>query len=104
MLVFDCPSCGGKLQMPENLAGKKVRCATCQGVITAPADGAAAITADPASVSAPAATGVTAPEHARQSRPTTQDDDDERLRRGPRRDGATAAAAATGIGVGAILL
>jgi Protein of unknown function (DUF1559) len=107
MLVFDCPSCGAKLQMPENLAGKKVRCATCQGIITAPVEGetSAAITADPAAVSAPAATGVTAPEHARASRPTTaDDDDDERLRRGPRRDGSTAAAAATGLGVGAIVL
>src|SRR5882724_7511349 len=98
MLVFDCPSCGAKLQMPENLAGKKVRCATCQGVITAPADVAAAITADPPPESAPAATGVTVPEHARASRPTSADDgyDDERQRPGPRRDGSTAVAAATG--------
>lgn len=105
MLVFDCPSCGAKLQMPENLAGKKVRCATCQGIITAPADQADAITADSPSESAPAATGVTAPEHARASRPMAAEDDydDDRSRRGPRRDGSTAAAA-TGIGVGAIVL
>jgi len=40
MLTFDCPSCGGKLQMPRELAGKEVRCSSCQAVVTAPPPGA----------------------------------------------------------------
>jgi hypothetical protein len=89
MLVFNCPSCGGKLQMPENLAGKKVRCATCQGVITAPlSDGPAeGITADAPPSKAAERTAVRAPENSRPARRSADDDDnDDRSRRGPRRD------------------
>jgi Protein of unknown function (DUF1559) len=36
MLVFPCPSCSAKLQLAEDMAGKKIRCGSCQSVITAP--------------------------------------------------------------------
>jgi hypothetical protein len=105
MLVFNCPSCGGKLQMPENLAGKKVRCATCQEVITAPSgdEPTEGITADPAPSKTAARNAVTAPENTRSSRrgrDNGDDDDDDRSRRGPRRDGP---AKKSGMGAGAIL-
>src|SRR5882724_4374243 len=105
MLVFNCSSCGAKLQMPEELAGKQVRCATCQGIITAPVDPSAAISAEPGPVSPPAATGVTAPENVRSPRPAAdeRDDRDDDLRRGTRRDGSTAVAASAGIGAGVII-
>lgn len=35
--VVECPSCGQKLKVPENLLGKKVRCSKCQGAFTAAA-------------------------------------------------------------------
>jgi hypothetical protein len=92
MLVFNCPSCGGKLQMPENLAGKKVRCATCQGVITAPlSDGPAeGITAAAPPSKAAERTAVTAPEHARPPRRSADNDndnDDDAIDDRARRDG-----------------
>jgi hypothetical protein len=105
MLVFDCPSCGGKLQMPENLAGKKVRCGKCQGVVTAPLgdDPTEGITADPAPSRAADRTAVTAPANARSSRRSLADDDadaDDERRRGPRRDES---AKKGGMGTGAII-
>ena len=33
--VSECPSCGQKLKVPDNLAGKKVRCAKCAGTFVA---------------------------------------------------------------------
>src|SRR5262245_10078265 len=36
-IVVECPSCGQKLKVPENLEGKKVRCSKCQGTFTAEA-------------------------------------------------------------------
>jgi hypothetical protein len=93
--------------MPEDLAGKKVRCATCQSVITAPAVGgtSAAITADEGPLNAPSAAAVTTPENVRSSRPAADADEDyDEPRRGPRRDGSNAGiAAAAGLGAGAII-
>lgn len=40
-IVVECPSCGQKLKVPDNLAGKKVRCSKCQGAFTAAAPEAA---------------------------------------------------------------
>jgi hypothetical protein len=40
-IVVECPSCGQKLKVPDNLAGKKVRCSKCQGAFTAEAPEAA---------------------------------------------------------------
>src|SRR5437588_12933908 len=34
-LVVECPSCGKKLKVPDNLIGKQVRCADCAGTFTA---------------------------------------------------------------------
>ncbi len=91
MLVFPCPSCGANLQMPDDQAGKKVRCPSCQGVIVAPSAGATseAISAAPA-----------APKRA--AAPGTDEDDDDRPRRRDRggAGGATAAAATAGISAG----
>jgi hypothetical protein len=96
MLVFDCPSCGAKLEMPDNLAGKKVRCGSCQQVATAPAlsNTAGAIQADPP----PPPKGA--------GRSLDQDDDmeDRPRRRGGRNDAAAAVAATgAGMGIGAII-
>jgi hypothetical protein len=111
MLAFDCPSCGSKLQMSEELAGKKVRCASCQGVVVAPQAGTSeAITAEPAAAAAVPAPTAVIPEKARPARRSAAAADDvdrdEDDRRGPRRDGGdkTAVAAAAGFGVGAIVL
>ena len=107
MLAVDCPSCGATLQMPENLAGKKVRCATCQKVISAPAGNAEAdgITADPARAKSSAPDAVTARENVRGARDREATEDDDRAdgpRRGPRRDGSGNAVKA-GMGAGAIV-
>lgn len=42
-ITLNCPSCGGKLSVPDNLAGRKVKCPKCATVITAPAADAGAI-------------------------------------------------------------
>jgi predicted Zn finger-like uncharacterized protein len=34
-MQVECPSCGQKLKVPDNLAGKKVRCSKCQGTFMA---------------------------------------------------------------------
>lgn len=36
-VVFSCPSCGKRLSVPDDLAGKSVRCPQCQTVCEAPA-------------------------------------------------------------------
>ncbi len=99
MLKFACPSCGVQLQMADELAGKQVRCGSCQQVVTAPASSATAITTE-----APPPADV--PRSQRPTVPPEDDDRDER-RRGPRRDagdgGSTAAATGAGIGIGVIL-
>src|SRR5437868_4153356 len=37
MAVVECPSCGQELNVPDDLAGKKVRCTKCAGTFTAAA-------------------------------------------------------------------
>src|ERR1043166_9951157 len=105
MLVFTCSSCGAKLQMGEELAGEKVRCSSCQAVITAASvDEAAAIQAVPG-----APTPWSFQKSAPAEEPPARDQDDadaDIRRRGPRRDagGTTGAAVGAGIGAGAIVL
>lgn len=41
-IVAACPSCGAKLNIPDNLLGKKVRCATCKTIFEARGDASAA--------------------------------------------------------------
>ena len=36
MLVFPCAHCNQTLSVPDTVAGKKVRCPRCQGVLEAP--------------------------------------------------------------------
>jgi predicted Zn finger-like uncharacterized protein len=38
MQIFTCPQCGKKYKVPENAAGKKVRCKNCQHVSRVPQD------------------------------------------------------------------
>jgi hypothetical protein len=105
MLVFPCPSCSAKLQMSEDLAGKKVRCSSCKEVVTAPerSGPSDAIKSGPAQ----------APTSVAPGKPRTKGgsdrDDDESSRRGSGGDIAAAAGtaavatAAGGLGIGAIL-
>jgi LSD1 subclass zinc finger protein len=102
MLVFACPSCGTKLEMPDELAGKKVRCASCQTVIAAPAAATSdAITAEPV---APAPTAVSPAKKRAARRETDEDRDDEDRDDRPKRGAGDGAKVAAGIGVGAIVL
>jgi hypothetical protein len=108
MLVFACPSCSAKLQMSDDLAGKKVRCASCDKVVIAPAaDEAGAITASP---NAKAAVSADKPQRSPVDPPDDRvedDDRDDRRRRRGRNDAATAAGAAAagaGLGIGMILI
>src|SRR5437868_10152800 len=107
MLVFPCPQCGAKLQMSDDLAGKKVRCGSCQSVVTTPADSATsdAIQAEDAPVKS-RPTGVKAGA-AKAGKVGDRDDDadnDRPRRRSGSGDGATMAkAAAAGIGLGGII-
>jgi hypothetical protein len=102
MLVFTCSSCGAKLQMGEELAGKQVRCSSCQAVVTAPlVDEQAAIQAAPSS---PAP--VPFEKSDAKGVPPRERDDRDDIRRGPRRDVGSSAGAAVGagLGIGAIVM
>jgi hypothetical protein len=99
MIDFPCPSCGARLQMSEDLAGKKVRCSSCKAVVTAPQSGETSEAIQ--SGASPAAVAAGAPRGQRGS-----DDDDDRARRRSGSDAAAAAgtaAAAGGLGAGAII-
>ena len=112
MLLFECPSCQSKLQVPEAHAGKKIKCPKCQEMAVVPAAEAAdddeGITAAP-----PAPTAVTTPDNApakkgkRRVRDGDDDEDDEdadRPRRRRDRDDGSAAAKTAGISVVVIVL
>ncbi len=45
MIVFPCARCGQKLQIPDDFAGKPVRCSVCKHVMTSPAPVAVAVAA-----------------------------------------------------------
>lgn len=45
MIVFACARCGQKLQIPDDFAGKPVRCSVCKHVMTSPAPVAVAVAA-----------------------------------------------------------
>src|SRR5579885_164082 len=36
MIVFPCARCGQKLQVPESISGKQVRCSVCKNVMNCP--------------------------------------------------------------------
>lgn len=46
--VLQCPSCESKLRVPDDLAGKKVKCPKCNTAFSAEVDGASSATAAPA--------------------------------------------------------
>jgi LSD1 subclass zinc finger protein len=114
MLVFPCPSCGAKLQMAEDLAGKKVRCASCQAVVSAPekSETSDAITAGPGpavSSAAISSAGKSGPGPKRSADADEPDRDEDRPA-GRRPQGgdvgkaaATTAAVAGGLGIGAVV-
>jgi hypothetical protein len=89
--------------MSEDLAGKKVRCASCQSVVTAPADAGAS-----AAIKADAGRPPKAAVSTADDRPRERDEDEDRSERRRRRSssdntGAAVAAAGAGLGIGAII-
>lgn len=60
MIKFRCESCGQKLGVPDNFAGKKVRCTGCAAPVRVPGEAAAPKPAQPAQ---------SKPQSKRQSRP-----------------------------------
>ena len=61
-LAIACPSCGTRLQVPDNLAGRQVKCSKCGAVMLVP--GAAAPPPAPAPPAAPRIARPTAPARA----------------------------------------
>ena len=70
-LVVECPSCGRKLSVPDELAGKQVRCADCAGTFVA----------EKPRASAPPPMPAPGPAPSRRSRDDDDDDDDRPSRR-----------------------
>ena len=71
-LVVECPSCGRKLKVPDELAGKQVRCADCAGTFVAEKP-------------RPAAPPTPAPQQLVPARTRDEDNDDDRGDRPSRR-------------------
>jgi tetratricopeptide (TPR) repeat protein len=59
MIVLDCPSCGSKVQICDELAGTKVRCPHCWAAVAAPAATSEAISAEAPPPAALASSTVT---------------------------------------------
>jgi phage FluMu protein Com len=69
-ITLDCPSCGRSLNVPDTLAGKKVKCPQCEESVSVPAEDSEAVTQEPRS-----------PQPAGRRQPRRPDeDDDEDLR------------------------
>jgi predicted Zn finger-like uncharacterized protein len=73
MLIFNCDECGAQLKLKDDSAGKKVRCPSCQAVVTAPAESAS-----------DEATAISASASAR--RRSADDDEDVRSKKRSRHD------------------
>ncbi|MCI0682968.1 MAG: hypothetical protein L0Y71_12770 [Gemmataceae bacterium] len=95
-ITVSCPSCGGTIKAPENLAGRKVKCPKCTAVMMLPAaaGGIEAIQATPPAPAAPPAmpSASPAPPPPRQSsrradREDRDDWDDDRPSRADRDGG-----------------
>ncbi|MGL4420806.1 MAG: hypothetical protein ACRCZF_09100, partial [Gemmataceae bacterium] len=67
-MSVECPSCGVGLSLPENLAGKSIRCKSCGEVFTVPS----------------AASVAKAKPTKAASRPVVDDDDDDDVDDNPR--------------------
>lgn len=79
-ITVSCPSCGGKINAPDNLAGRKVKCPKCSAPMMLPSDNAvteAIQTAAPAPAAPPPPSAP--PPRSRPARPAQDDDyyDDE---------------------------
>jgi C4-type Zn-finger protein len=77
-----CPGCGATLRLRDDLAGKRVKCPKCQGVLTVPA-AEEPIEVEP-ELEVEAITTEPAPRKSR--RPVRDEEDEERPRRRRRRD------------------
>jgi len=99
-----CPSCGAKINAPDNLAGRSVKCPKCANPFTVPAAGAAAdaIQATPA---APAYVAPPTPPRrpAREARDEDADWDDDRARDDYDR-GRAPAAGSNGLAIAGMVL
>jgi uncharacterized Zn finger protein (UPF0148 family) len=82
MIVFDCPACKSKLQVPDEHAGKLMRCPSCQKTAPIPSADATAVAAEP--IPPPAAAPVKVPTPA-WDQPDANEDRDERDEDRPRR-------------------
>src|SRR5262245_16581401 len=84
--VSECPSCGQKLKVPDNLAGKKVRCSKCAGTFVGDN-----VTASAAAAPPPAPVRSTRPRdeepEERYDDRRAEEEEEERPRRRSRRDG-----------------
>lgn len=92
MLVFRCNECGAQLKLKDEMAGKKVRCASCNAVVTAPAEAgdATAVTASPKGQGRSAA--ITDEPSRGRSRPDAAEDENDRPRGKPATSGKAIAA------------
>jgi hypothetical protein len=61
-LSLICPECGGKLNIADNLAGKKIKCPKCSAVFPVPTEAEAAITAQTPPAQPEGVTPTVAPE------------------------------------------
>ncbi|MBI3821963.1 MAG: DUF1559 domain-containing protein [Planctomycetes bacterium] len=109
MLVFECPSCKGKMQAADEYAGQTVACPECGATTTVPRATAApeAFTAQPTASPAAPTDAITTPDQTRAASRAADPDflRDDRPGRRIRSDGTTAAAAtAVGMSVGVIVL
>jgi hypothetical protein len=65
-ITLDCPSCGRNLNVPDTLAGKRVKCPQCDESVSVPAEDPEAVTNEPPN-----------PEPAARRRPRRPVEDDE---------------------------
>src|SRR5947209_19957352 len=88
--VLNCPHCGKKLAVPDNAAGKQVRCPSCRQVFAFPSIQAAAPAPVPPPLPPPQAVTADPPAPPRRRREPEPADDEEyederpRRRRAPR--------------------
>jgi predicted Zn finger-like uncharacterized protein len=82
--VAECPSCGQKLKVPDNLAGKKVRCSKCANTFVAES----ASEGPPAAPPPPPPSEAVRPSRRREEEPPPQEEEyeDRPRRRRSRRD------------------
>src|SRR6516225_428189 len=67
--VIACPKCQTRMQVPDNAAGKQVRCPTCKDVFTIPAPALQPVGAGAAAAPAPPPASAAAPRPAPPPRP-----------------------------------